>query len=50
MKEFFENKNIDINSKEIHELTDFRRQSQGQLINCKFSSEYNNFNLDNQIH
>ena len=50
MKEFFENKNIDINSKEIHELTDFRHQSQGQLINCKFSPEYNNFNLDNQIH
>ena len=54
MKEFFQKRNIDINSKEIHELTNFRRQSQGKLINFKFShqnyTEYNNnFNQNNEF-
>ena len=52
MKEFFQKKKIDINSKETHELTSYH-QSQGQLINCNFFhpnyTGYNNFNFKKQI-
>ena len=53
MKDFFKKMNIDINSKEIHELKRFGNQTYGKLINFRFSrqnrTEYNNFNFNNLV-